>query len=81
MSIEVVKKMYEALQEGRFLSLVSDDCQWDHRGPPGPPFNQIYVGPAALFPHEHCLARRDSEHLFRIIRLRRRDGGAFCPIF
>jgi ketosteroid isomerase-like protein len=48
MSIDVVKQMYDAFEEGdfpRMLSLVSEDCQWDHRGPPGVPIGQLYVGP------------------------------------
>ena len=51
MSIEVIKEMYAAFREGdmpRMLSLVSEDCQWDHQGPPGPPINQLYVGPAGV---------------------------------
>ena len=47
MSIEVVKQMYAAFEEGdmpKILSLVSEDVQWDHRGPEGPPINQLYVG-------------------------------------
>ena len=51
MSIEVVKQMYEAFGEGDFpkmLSLVSEDCQWDHRGPPGVPISQLYVGPEGV---------------------------------
>jgi ketosteroid isomerase-like protein len=47
MSIDVVKQMYDAFEEGdmpKALSLVSEDCQWDHRGPPGPPINKLYVG-------------------------------------
>lgn len=48
MSVEVVKKMFEAFAAGDvpgMLSCVSADCQWDHRGPPGVPINQLYVGP------------------------------------
>jgi ketosteroid isomerase-like protein len=51
MSIDVVKAMYAAFQEGDMpgvLSFVSDDCQWDHRGPEGPPLNKLFVGPAGV---------------------------------
>ncbi len=51
MSVEVVKQMYDALAEGdmpKFLSFVAEDCQWDHRGPPGPPINQVFVGPEGV---------------------------------
>jgi ketosteroid isomerase-like protein len=51
MSIELVKQMYSAFFEGdtpKALSLISEECQWDHRGPPGPPFNKLYVGPAGV---------------------------------
>jgi len=51
MSIEVIKQMYEAFEQGdmpRMLSLVSEGCHWDHQGPPGPPINQLYVGPAGV---------------------------------
>jgi len=51
MSIEVVKQMYEAFNEGdipRMLGLVSEDCQWDHRGPYDVPIDQLFVGPEGV---------------------------------
>jgi len=51
MSIDVIKKMYEAFGEGdmpRVFSLLSEDVQWDHRGPPGAPISQLYVGKAGV---------------------------------
>ena len=51
MSVEVVRQFYDAFGEGDLptaLRLVSDDCQWDHRGPSGPPINHLYVGPAGV---------------------------------
>jgi len=51
MSIEVVKQMYEAFEEGdipKMLSLVSDDCQWDHRGPYAVPIGELFVGPEGV---------------------------------
>jgi len=51
MSIEVVKQMFEAFGEGdvpRILSLVSEDCQWDHRGPYDVPIGQLFVGPEGV---------------------------------
>ena len=51
MSIDVVKQAYEAYGEGdmpRFLGLLSEDIQWDHRGPPGVPFSKLYVGKAGV---------------------------------
>ncbi len=51
MSVEVVKQMYDAFADGdlpKILSLVAEDCQWDHRGPPGPPFNKLYTGVAGV---------------------------------
>ena len=45
MSIEVVKQAYDAFDQGdmdRVLSLMSDEVQWDHRGPPGAPISQLY---------------------------------------
>ena len=47
MSIDVVRQMYEAFEEGdipKVLSLVADDVHWDHRGPDGPPINHLYIG-------------------------------------
>ena len=47
MSIEVVKQVYDAFDQGdmdRVLSLMSDDVQWDHRGPPPTPINHLYTG-------------------------------------
>ena len=47
MSVDVVKQMFEAFGEGnlpRMLELVSEDVQWDHRGPPGPPLNKLFHG-------------------------------------
>jgi len=47
MSIEVVKQAYESFGAGemdRFYTLLSEDIQWDHRGPPGAPISQLYVG-------------------------------------
>lgn len=51
MSIEVVKKFYAATFSGDMStarSMVSADCQWDHRGPEGPPVNQLFVGPDGI---------------------------------
>jgi len=58
MSIDVIKRMYDAFEEGDLptvLSLVSEDCQWDHRGPPGPPVNKLFVGPAGVEEFFHTL--------------------------
>jgi len=47
MSIDVVKQIFEAFGDGdmpRFFSLLSEDVRWDHRGPPGAPISQLYVG-------------------------------------
>jgi ketosteroid isomerase-like protein len=47
MSIEIVKQFYAATDAGDIptaLGLVSDDCQFDHTGPEGPPVNRMYVG-------------------------------------
>jgi ketosteroid isomerase-like protein len=46
-SIDVVRQFYAAADEGdmaSILGLVAEDCEFDHRGPPGPPINQLYVG-------------------------------------
>jgi ketosteroid isomerase-like protein len=51
MSIEVVRQIYAGFEEGdmdKILSLISEDCQWDHRGPTGPAFNSLYVGPEGV---------------------------------
>ncbi len=47
MSIDVVKQFYAASDEGDIasaLGLVSDDCEFDHRGPSGPPINKLFEG-------------------------------------
>jgi ketosteroid isomerase-like protein len=59
MSIEVVKEMYAAFEEGdipKFLNMCSDDCQWDHRGPEGPPINKLYTGRAGVAEFHKTLA-------------------------
>jgi ketosteroid isomerase-like protein len=51
MSIEVVKQLFEAFGEGDLpgiLSLVSEDCQWDHRGPYAVPIGKLFVGPEGV---------------------------------
>jgi len=51
MSIDVVKQFYAATDAGDVTTaqgLVSEDCEFDHRGPAGPPINQLYVGREGL---------------------------------
>jgi ketosteroid isomerase-like protein len=51
MSIEVVKQMFDAFGEGNLpviLSSVSEDCQWDHRGPYDVPIGKLFVGPEGV---------------------------------
>ena len=51
MSVDVVKEMYDAMTEGdmpKFFSFIAKDCQWDHRGPPGPPINRVFTGPEGV---------------------------------
>ena len=51
MSIDVVKQVYDAFGAGdmdRMHSFLSDDVQWDHRGPPGAPISQLYDGKAGV---------------------------------
>jgi len=51
MSIDVVKQVYEAFGEGdmqRFFGMLSENAQWDHRGPPDVPISHLYVGRAGV---------------------------------
>jgi ketosteroid isomerase-like protein len=47
MSVEVVRQIYDAFLEGdipRMLGFLSEDCQWDHRGPYDVPIGRLFVG-------------------------------------
>ena len=50
-NIQVLKDGFDKFLSGDipgFLELVSQDVQWDHRGPEGVPFNKLYEGRAAV---------------------------------
>ena len=47
MATDVVQQMFEAYGAGdlpKMLDLVSEDCEWDHSGPPGCPLNRVFHG-------------------------------------
>jgi ketosteroid isomerase-like protein len=48
MSVEIVKQMFDAFGRGDVVgiaSLVSEDCQWDHREAYDVPVNGLFTGP------------------------------------
>jgi hypothetical protein len=48
-NIQLVKQGFDRFGAGDipgFLELMSEDVQWDHRGPAGVPFNRMYQGRA-----------------------------------
>lgn len=50
-NIQVVKQGFERFTNGDvpgFLELMSEDIQWDHRGPEVVPFNRLYEGHAGV---------------------------------
>ena len=50
-NIQVLKNMFQCFRAGDspgFLELLTDDVYWDHRGPEGPSFNQLYEGRDAV---------------------------------
>ncbi len=50
-NIQLVKQGFDRFATGDipgFLELMSDDVQWDHRGPEGVPFNRMYQGRAEV---------------------------------
>ena len=50
-NIQVLKNMLQCFRAGDspgFLELLTDDVYWDHRGPEGPSFNQLYEGRDAV---------------------------------
>ena len=50
-NIQVVKQGFDkffAKDVPGFVELMSEDVQWDHRGPAGLPFNRMYEGKAGV---------------------------------